>query len=468
MRNLTLAIIALLFFLCPTSGQSPSSAADYLEQGLARAKAGDLDGAIAAYNKAIELDADSYKARLIYFARANSRRHKGDLDGAIADFNKAIELDPDYAYAYGNRGLARRQKGDLDGAIADYSKAIELNPRGDQTHLDFENRGLARKEKGDLDGAIADYSKAIELDPDGDRTHFVYNNRGLAKKAKGDIEGALDDYNRAIELKPGYATAYYNRGDAERHKEELDRAIADYSRAIELKPDYGYAYGNRGISRKAKGDLDGAIADYDKAIQLNAKDVEAYIDFDNRGDARRIKGNLEGAREDLDEAIRLNAYYAIAFLHRAWVNLYSANNEGAVSDSLKYLELKGVTDEHSPYMVIVGYLAQRKASNSNADNFLAKWSRRFNPSEWSSQVMKYLSGALSAEELLQLAGDNDKKTEAHAYIGMVLSLSGNHQEALRHLKWVRERGTRTFFEYELADYEIRRIEATESSPQGTK
>jgi tetratricopeptide (TPR) repeat protein len=52
----------------------------------------------------------------------------GDLDGASADFNKAIELKPDYARPFAGRGRAKRDKGDLDGALADFNKAIELNP----------------------------------------------------------------------------------------------------------------------------------------------------------------------------------------------------------------------------------------------------------------------------------------------------------------------------------------------------
>jgi len=40
-----------------------------------------------------------------YNNRGDAKRVKGDLKGALADFDKAIELKPDLAAAYNNRAL---------------------------------------------------------------------------------------------------------------------------------------------------------------------------------------------------------------------------------------------------------------------------------------------------------------------------------------------------------------------------
>jgi hypothetical protein len=47
-------------------------------------------------------------------------------------------------------------------------------------------------------------------------------------------------------------------------------------------------------------------------------------------------------------------------------------------------------------------------------------------------------------------------TEAQAYIGMDLVVSGHQEEALPHLRWVSENGNRTFIEYILARMELGR------------
>ena len=62
-----------------------------------------------------------------YFNRGVAEKAKGNLEGAIADYTRAIELDPKYAAAYFHRGIAKQAKDDLKGAIGDINGAIESN-----------------------------------------------------------------------------------------------------------------------------------------------------------------------------------------------------------------------------------------------------------------------------------------------------------------------------------------------------
>ena len=49
-----------------------------------------------------------------------------DLDGAIADYSKAIEVNPRYALAYSNRANVYQAIGDRASAASDRQKANEL------------------------------------------------------------------------------------------------------------------------------------------------------------------------------------------------------------------------------------------------------------------------------------------------------------------------------------------------------
>lgn len=84
----------------------------------------------------------------------------GDLPGAIADYNKAIEINPNHADAYNNRGNTRYKLGDQQRAIAEHNKAIEINPNYADAYY---NRGAARNALGDNQSAIADMQKAAQL-----------------------------------------------------------------------------------------------------------------------------------------------------------------------------------------------------------------------------------------------------------------------------------------------------------------
>jgi tetratricopeptide (TPR) repeat protein len=102
----------------------------------------------------------------IYYERGWARAEKGDYEGAIADYNRAIELAPQVSSAYyDNRGLARLKKGDYGGAIADFT-VIELDPKHPSAYV---GRGTSRFYMGDHRGAIEDWQKAIALEPDVER-----------------------------------------------------------------------------------------------------------------------------------------------------------------------------------------------------------------------------------------------------------------------------------------------------------
>ena len=143
----------------PAPAPSDASDSDLVNRGIEKAKSGDLDGAIADFNRAAELNP---KDDAPYYNRAQARGLKNDKAGAIADYTKAIELGSTNPAAYNNRGNARAENNDRDGAIADYTRAIELKPDYARAYY---NRATLKKEKGDSAGASADFKRAQELDP---------------------------------------------------------------------------------------------------------------------------------------------------------------------------------------------------------------------------------------------------------------------------------------------------------------
>ena len=247
------------------------------------------------------------------FQQGNFLMRIGQIDRAIEAYLRAIDLDPDSAKVYNNRGNAYKIKNDVDHAIKDYTKAIELNP---ELAVAYSNRGVAYDIKGYTDQAIADLNKAIELKSDDAATYY---NRGIIYRSKGNVDRAIEDYTKAIKLSLDYAMAYYNRGEAYYMKKDIDRAIEDYNQAIKLEPNYVKSYINRGVAYRSKGNVDRAIKDYTKAIKLNPGNDKAYK---NRGMAYYMKGAYDRAIEDYSQVIELNpddkAYFTLGM---CWIHL---------------------------------------------------------------------------------------------------------------------------------------------------
>jgi tetratricopeptide (TPR) repeat protein len=198
-----------------------------IKSGEALRDKGDLDGALADLNRALEKDPKSRDA--LYF-RGSVRKGKKDYDGAIHDYTQAIEIGPVWAGVYVNRANSHHAKGDLDGAIADYTKAIELGPA--EGYM-YRGRGIMKHAKPDLPGAIADYTKALEVDPKDALSHV---NRGMAKNSAGDLEGAIRDCSAGLELDPKNADGFRIRGTASHNRGDLRGAMADYLRTLEFEP----------------------------------------------------------------------------------------------------------------------------------------------------------------------------------------------------------------------------------------
>lgn len=66
-----------------------------------------------------------------FIKRGMARQSAGDHNGAIEDFTKAIELNPNLAQAYASRGVSKEAKGDGAGAKSDYSKSIQIEIMGE-------------------------------------------------------------------------------------------------------------------------------------------------------------------------------------------------------------------------------------------------------------------------------------------------------------------------------------------------
>lgn len=195
------ALAFMLLLAATASAQTPRTAKDYVKRAATRYLKGDLDGAIADYDKALDSDP---RAAEVYVKRGSARRAKGDLNGAIDDFNQAYDINPlsvqgdrSVAEAYSNRGFIRTNKLDMPGAIYDFNKALECYQGNPDLYF---KRGRARLINGDLDEAIKDYTDGLALKPEGSLASLAYASRGYAHMLRGDEAEARRDFLESTKI----------------------------------------------------------------------------------------------------------------------------------------------------------------------------------------------------------------------------------------------------------------------------
>ncbi len=230
----------------------------------------------------------------------------GQWDGAIYLYDRAIEIAPyeDYYYLFLGRSMLekaksvddpKRQQEWLDQAEAVLTAAQRLNPLNtDHT------ANLARyyRSRGELSDNVDErrkewltslqlYRMATTLSPN---AAHLYNETGLIDYLLGDLEksegnaSAADQYfdqaqamyDKSLSLDQVFAQTYLFLGDLYRTRGQNDRAIATYQKATEVSPGLIQAWSALAFLYVQADRLPEAIAANEQVIRLNPRDPLAW------------------------------------------------------------------------------------------------------------------------------------------------------------------------------------------------
>lgn len=129
-------------------------------------------------------DANSYNGRGIASAKS------GQYETAIANFTRAFQRDPMFAEAYFNRAHVYVAIGQMGRGISDFGKAVEIRPRFAEGYIE---RGLIHADMNQYDQAISDFTKVIEIDPTCAEAYF---RRAVVSCATGKYGRAWADVHK--------------------------------------------------------------------------------------------------------------------------------------------------------------------------------------------------------------------------------------------------------------------------------
>jgi predicted O-linked N-acetylglucosamine transferase (SPINDLY family) len=238
---------------------NPNDPVAYGNLGFAFMDLGDLESALARFDKAVAIDAKYADAQL---GRGNALRGLGRSAAALVAYNLAVTARRDFAQAYYNRGSLQSELKNLDAAVNDFTRAIQVRPGFAEAYF---SRAMLLHDRKMLDAAVADYDRAIAR-----RTGYVeaYVNRGLALWQLKRYDAAIASYDAALAIQPDNAQAHANRGVILNELNQLEAALASYDRALAIRP-FAETFNNRGNALWQLQRYEEAIASYEQARALN-------------------------------------------------------------------------------------------------------------------------------------------------------------------------------------------------------
>ena len=347
--------------------ECPDGAAAQFVQALQAERAGNIDGAIAAYRRGLQKEpgftAASGNLGLLYLQKglqddAAVALTKGLSGLSVPAYHKAlgrIMTDKKFyalaLYHYGeaanklpsDAGVLAGQaevyaaQGQTDRAIDEFRRALLLDSANEQASLSLAAIYLQQNKQ---DAALDLLKKASTANPRSSRLHLmlaeIFDKKGDAKQA---------DYERLLGGKKGAVVVEaqssgpegFVLGDQLAVKGEVDKAAEAYRGVLQQQPDSSVPYEKLGNLYFHAGREADAILAYREAVHLGSLNGEVYY---NLGQLYEKRGQLDEAVVSYKRAIEKNPAFAEARLKLADIRMGRGNTQEAVEQYVEFLKLK--------------------------------------------------------------------------------------------------------------------------------
>ena len=180
---------------------SQQTAADYFEVGTKLRMKGELEQAVEAYRKAIELNPDYENAYLelgqIYLISRSQRRCAGCISAWVARTNSPRGLTHDSALS--GKVLLLMNIGRRREAMEEIDRELSSDPNS--IH-DLFLRSAFRFERNRTEESIADLNQALTLTDHPIFRSMLYGTMGLYQKVLSKYPEAIESLKKSIELQP--------------------------------------------------------------------------------------------------------------------------------------------------------------------------------------------------------------------------------------------------------------------------
>ncbi|RPI53235.1 MAG: tetratricopeptide repeat protein [Chloroflexi bacterium] len=318
----------------PTPTPTPT-AGDVMAEAQGLYQAGDLDGAIAKYSEAAELD-PTQSAPYTWWAHLLTLRGRSDeaiqkarqavglapdsapalaalcmaldwdagagdqaqLQDALSSCLSATDLEPTYAEGHAFLAEVYADLGQTSQAVEAARLAVSLDDSSPFAHRDL---GYAFEKQRKYAEAVAEYQRASQIHP---RLAQPYIDLGRIHMSYSRYNDALAALEKATVVDPNSAHAFDSLGWAYFQTGDHQRAAVVLKKATEVDPDYLPSFGHLGLTYYVLRNYEDAITAFKRALDLGSTELEYYYEI---GLSYAYLDRCSEARPWLEKAVEMDA-----------------------------------------------------------------------------------------------------------------------------------------------------------------
>jgi protein O-GlcNAc transferase len=172
-----------------------------------------------------------------HYRRGSALLQAGDIAGALAAYDAALRISPHVAVLHYDRGNSLIMLRRVEEAIGAYDRCLALEPGSAPAHY---NRATALIQLQRWQDALESLDMLVRKYPG---MADAWNNRSGVLHALGRREEALESLKPVLQLRPADARAFYNAGALLLSLNRFDEAEQVLGRAFQLDPNHSDTLG---------------------------------------------------------------------------------------------------------------------------------------------------------------------------------------------------------------------------------
>ncbi len=335
-------------------------------------------------------------------------------------------------------------------AIELFQQAVAAKPNEVEPRILL---GMAMIGAGRSLDALEEMKRATQLNSNSAHAFLGLGNANISLRRYAE---AIEAFSQSARLNPDFINAHLNLGIAYGETKHIEESVESFKHALRIDPNHPSALNGIAIGYYRLGHTDQAVTFGKQAVKNAPEFADAYI---NLGRWYSELGRYEEAADAQAQVIRIAPRFPNGYRQSVITNFILGRSETVIKDATRGLELADWQGANSQFVIIFLALSQRRAGlEEEAKATLTLAVKRSDSKVWPYPIIRYLHNEIDENSLLQISNDNDRLTEAHAYIAVNLLLNKKPGEAREHFQWVKENGNKKFIEYNFTMNELQRME----------